>query len=66
MDTVDSLEDEYTVVVFPPALLDEDIGTAASVITVRLDPGVTRTAAAPAPGRATGRSSAGWPTTTCR
>ena len=42
MDSADSLEDNYTVVVFPPALLDDDIGTAASVITVRLDPGVTR------------------------
>ena len=42
MDSADSLEDNYTVAVFPPALLDDDIGTASSVITVRLDPGVTR------------------------
>ena len=42
MDSADSLEDNYTVVVFPPALLDEGIGTSASVTTVRLDPGVTR------------------------
>jgi putative ABC transport system permease protein len=37
----DALESEYRTVVFSPALLDEDVEVAATIMTVRLDPSVT-------------------------
>jgi FtsX-like permease family len=37
----DVLETEYRTAVFSPALLDEDVATSATIMAVRLDPGVT-------------------------
>ncbi len=41
VDAADVLNDNYTTMVFSPALLDEDIGISATLMNVRLAPGVT-------------------------
>ena len=40
--TAGAFEDNYTVALFPPGLLKDNIGLAATLISVRLEPGVTR------------------------
>ena len=41
IDSPESLQDQYTTLVFPPSLLKEDIGLGLTISSVRLDPGVS-------------------------
>jgi hypothetical protein len=40
LDSPSKLEDGYNVIIFSPALLDEDVGIVATITAVHLDPGV--------------------------
>jgi cell division protein FtsX len=42
VQTPSSLEDAFSIAVFSPALLKQDVGIVATLMSVRLEPGVTR------------------------
>jgi FtsX-like permease family len=41
IESTSNLEDDYTTLVFSPALLDDDIGVGSTIMSVRARPGVT-------------------------
>jgi hypothetical protein len=43
VDASDKLEVDYSIAVFSPALLDLDVGKVATIMSIRLEPGVTLT-----------------------